>query len=66
MLKLTSIITNGYLDIYTIEHMSADGYSFICTVPAGTTHPYAMHTDKLSIFGKYEEPQKEEESTICE
>jgi len=66
MLNIVGVITNGYVDVSTMERMSNDGYSFICTIPANTAHPHAMSTDKLSIFGKYEEPQIQEGKTLCE
>jgi len=56
MLEIDSIITNGYVDIQTIESFTARGYTFVCTVPAKPAHPHAMPTDKLSIFSKYTEP----------
>jgi len=56
MLELDSIITNGYVDIQTIEHFTARGYVFVCTVPAKSAHPHAAITDKLSVFAKYTSP----------
>ena len=55
MLEIDSIITNGYVDASTIEHFTSKGWTFICTIPAKSAHPYAMPTDKLSIFSKYTE-----------
>lgn len=57
MLELKSIITNGYVDISTMEAFTRDGWKFVCTVPAKTAHPHAMDTDKLSIFSRYKEPE---------
>lgn len=57
MLETTSIITNGYIDIDTIDAMAKSGWAFLCTIPAKPAHPYAMDTDKLSFFSKYTEDQ---------
>jgi hypothetical protein len=60
MLELNSIITNGYVDISTMEVMLNDGWTFVCAVPAKTAHPHALDTDILSIFSKYTEPDIDE------
>ena len=56
MLTLDSIITSGYVAPDTMKYFSDKGYTFVCTVPAKLAHPYAVDTDKLSIFSRYTEP----------
>jgi hypothetical protein len=53
MVELKFIITNGYVSSETIEGMTKGGWNFVCTVPATQIHPYAMPTDKATIFSKY-------------
>ena len=55
MIKLETIITNGYVDGSTMEHFISGGWNFVCTIPANIVHPHACDADKLSIFSKYEE-----------
>ena len=66
MLEIDSIITNGYVDPQTIEHLTSGGWTFVCTVPAKLAHPHAMPTDKLSIFSRYIEPVIDESGETCE
>jgi hypothetical protein len=53
MIEYTSIITNGYIDISTIEGYMEKGWDFVVTLPARTVHPFALPTDKVTIFSKY-------------
>lgn len=53
MIKFDYVITNGYVDIETIEKRTEDGWSFVTTLPAKVVHPYALETDKVTIFSKY-------------
>ena len=57
MLETTSVITNGYIDIDTINSMAKSEWIFLCTIPAKLAHPYAMDTDKLSFFSRYTDGQ---------
>ena len=68
MLELSSVITNGYVGLDTIESMRKKGFTFVVTVPATLAHPHACENDKLSIFAKYTEPYadgEKEEGKIC-
>lgn len=61
MINFKHIITNGYIDIETIEKYQEEGWDFVTTIPAYTIHPHSLKTDKLTIFAKYtEEKQKVE------
>lgn len=61
MLEIDSVITNGYVDIDTLESRAKEGWKFVVTVPAITAHPYAVPTDKLTIFSRYKEDKINEE-----
>lgn len=53
MIKFDYIITNGYIDIETIEKRTELGWIFVTTLPAQVVHPHALETDKVTIFSKY-------------
>lgn len=53
MIEFDYIITNGYIDIDTIESKTKKGWVFVITLPAKTICPTAMETDKLTIFSKH-------------
>jgi len=55
MIKFDHVITNGYIDIETIEKRTKSGWTFVTTLPAKTVHPHALDTDKVTIFTKYTE-----------
>ena len=65
MLETTYIITNGYIDINTINSMAKSEWIFLCTIPAKLAHPYAMDTDKLSFFSRYTDGQTNTEPTVA-
>ena len=52
MIKFDHVITNGYIDIETIEKRTQSGWSFVTTLPAKIVHPSALETDKVTIFTK--------------
>lgn len=54
MIKLDWVITNGYIDLETIQKRDDSGWKFITTLPAKLIHPHAMESDKITIFTKYE------------
>lgn len=60
MIELDWIITNGYIDIETINKRSEKGWKFVVTVPAKNIHPGACDTDKATIFTKYVPYPKDE------
>lgn len=65
MLKLESVITNGYIDLHTIEKYAENGYAFVVTLPASTVLPTAMPNDKVTIFSKYDKPNITESPSQC-
>jgi hypothetical protein len=60
-----SVITNGYVDIETMQHFLRDGWTFVCTIPAKQVHPHACDTDKFTLFSKYIEPVIDSEDCKC-
>lgn len=53
MIKFDYVITNGYVDVDTIENRTKEGWSFVTSLPAILVHPHAMETDKVTIFSKH-------------
>ena len=53
MLDIISVVTNGYVDPSTLQSMHEKGWTFLVTLPANMAHPYALETDKITIFTKY-------------
>lgn len=58
MIKFDSIITNGYVDIETIEERAKEGWEFVAILPAKQIDIHALVTDKITIFSKYVEDSK--------
>jgi len=56
MLRLDWVITNGYVDIDTINKRTEKGWKFVTTLPANQVHPHALPTDKITVFSYYETP----------
>ena len=65
MLELTTVITNGYVDIDTICSMVSEGWTFVITIPAKLIHPHALDTDKATIFSRYQEPVIDDSAKTC-
>jgi len=61
MVELKYLITNGYVSKETLEGYTSKGWTFVATVPAKSIHPFAVDTDKATIFSKYTPYELEEE-----
>jgi hypothetical protein len=66
MLKIDYVITNGYVDAETIAKRAEKGWTFVATLPANLMHPYALPTDKITFFVRYEKQNLiSEEEAVC-
>jgi hypothetical protein len=63
MIEFDVVITNGYVDSDTICKRIETGWNFVVTVPANLVHPYAMPTDKATIFSRYKKLELNETPT---
>jgi hypothetical protein len=63
VIELDYVITNGCIDKETIDERFKKGWNFVTTVPAKSVHPYAMETDKVTIFSRYKQLEAENTET---
>ena len=63
MIEFDYVITNGYVDIDTLQKRVKGGWKFVCTIPASIIHPHALETDKVTIFTRYRKTESKEETT---
>ncbi|MDE1383296.1 hypothetical protein PVN32_22545 [Bacillus paralicheniformis] len=57
MLEFDVVITREYADKESIAGRTDKGWTFVATVPAKMVHPYALESDKATIFCKYTAPK---------
>ena len=57
MLEFDVVITREYADKESIAGRIDKGWAFVATVPAKMVHPYALESDKATIFSKYTAPK---------
>ncbi|MCY9274576.1 hypothetical protein [Bacillus haynesii] len=56
MIEFDVVITREYADKESVARRIEKGWTFVATLPAKTVHPYALESDKATIFSKYKAP----------
>ncbi|QQO41467.1 hypothetical protein 015DV004_252 [Bacillus phage 015DV004] len=64
MIEFDVVITNEYACKDSIKGRIDKGWTFVATVPAKMVHPYALESDKATIFSKYTEPVLDHTSEV--
>ena len=54
MIKFDYVITNGSIDIETINGFLDNGWAYVVTLPAQAINPFSADNHKATIFSKIE------------